>query len=93
MEPRSSTMRMGIHADTLAAAFEKADQIFLFQANNLDWDIAEHMHSLGERCHVFTDIETMVSLIAEQHQSGDQIVIMSNGAFGNTHKKLIKALS
>jgi len=51
------------------------------------------MHGLGERCHVFTDIETMVSLIAEQHQSGDQIVIMSNGAFGNTHKKLIKALS
>ncbi len=93
MEPRSNTMRMGIHAETLAASFEKADQILLFQADNVDWDIAKHMHELGDRCKVFTDIEAMISLIAKQHQPGDQIVIMSNGAFGGIHKRLIDILN
>ena len=93
MEPRSNTMRMGYHAKTLAAAFEKADQILLFQADNVDWDIAKHMTELGERCRVFKDLGAIVSLVAEQHQPGDQIVVMSNGGFGGIHKKLIEALS
>ncbi len=93
MEPRSNTMRMGFHAKTLAASFKKADQVFLFQADNVDWDMAKHMAELGKRCRVFTDIESIVSLITEQHQTGDQIVIMSNGGFGSIHKKLIEALS
>lgn len=93
MEPRSNTMRMGYHAETLASSFEKADQVLLFQAENIDWDIAKHMTELGERCRVFKDIEAIVSLIAEQHQAGDQIVVMSNGAFGGIHKKIIEALS
>jgi UDP-N-acetylmuramate: L-alanyl-gamma-D-glutamyl-meso-diaminopimelate ligase len=93
MEPRSNTMRMGYHAETLAGSFEKADQVLLFQADNVDWDIAENMTELGERCRVFKDIEAIVSLIAEQHQPGDQIVVMSNGGFGGIHKKLIEVLS
>jgi UDP-N-acetylmuramate: L-alanyl-gamma-D-glutamyl-meso-diaminopimelate ligase len=93
MEPRSNTMKMGVHAKTLAASFEKADKVLFFQADNVDWDIAGHMTELGERCQVFKDIDSIVNLIAEQHQTGDQIVIMSNGGFGNIHKKLIEALS
>jgi len=93
MEPRSNTMRMGIHSETLAASFEKADQVLLFQADNVDWDIAKYMAELGERCLVFKDIEKIISFISEKHQTGDQIVIMSNGGFGGIHKKLIEALS
>jgi UDP-N-acetylmuramate: L-alanyl-gamma-D-glutamyl-meso-diaminopimelate ligase len=93
MEPRSNTMRMGIHADTLSGSFVNADLVLLYQADNVDWDIAEHMNELGERCRVFTDIEAIVNLIAEQHQPGDHIVIMSNGGFGGIHKKLINILS
>ena len=93
MEPRSNTMRMGYHAETLAVSFEKADQVLLFQADNVDWDIAKHMSELGERCQVFRDIDEIIRLIVEQHQTGDQIVIMSNGGFGGIHKKLIEALS
>ena len=93
MEPRSNTMRMGVHAKTLAAAFAEADQIVLFQADNVDWDIAENMAELGDRCRVFKDIDDIVSLIAAQHQPGDYIVVMSNGGFGGIHKKLIDVLS
>lgn len=93
MEPRSNTMRMGVHAKTLASSFEIADQVLLFQADNVVWNIADHMDELGDRCTVFTNIEEIVNLIVEQHQFGDQIVIMSNGGFGSIHKKLIEALS
>lgn len=93
MEPRSNTMRMGIHAETLAASFKDADQILLFQADNVNWDIAQYMTQLGERCQVFTDIDEILALIVSQHQQGDQIVVMSNGGFGGIHKKLIEALS
>lgn len=93
MEPRSNTMRMGIHAETLASSFAIADQVLLFQADNVDWNIADHMNELGERCQVFTNIDDIIELIVEQHQTGDQIVIMSNGAFGNIHNKLIEALN
>ncbi len=93
MEPRSNTMKMGVHAETLAGAFVEADQVLLFQADNVGWDIAKHMNELGDRCRVFKDIEEIVTLIAEQHQPGDHIVIMSNGGFGGLHKKLIDILS
>jgi UDP-N-acetylmuramate: L-alanyl-gamma-D-glutamyl-meso-diaminopimelate ligase len=93
MEPRSNTMRMGIHANTLASSFADADLVLLYQADNLDWDIVEHMDELGSRCRVFTDIEAIVNLITEQHQPGDHIVIMSNGGFGGIHKRLIEVLS
>jgi len=92
MEPRSNTMRMGIHAKTLSNAFVDADQVLLFQADNVDWDIAAHMSDLGDRCRVFTDIEDIISLISKEHQQGDHIVIMSNGGFGGLHKKLIDVL-
>jgi UDP-N-acetylmuramate: L-alanyl-gamma-D-glutamyl-meso-diaminopimelate ligase len=92
MEPRSNTMKMGVHADTLASAFVDADQIMLFQADNVAWDIAQHMHALGNRCRVFKNIEEIVALIVEEQQLNDHIVIMSNGAFGGLHKKLIAAL-
>ncbi len=93
MEPRSNTMKMGVHAETLAGAFVEADQVLLFQGDNVGWDIAKHMDKLGDRCRVFKDIEEIVTLIAQQRQPGDHIVIMSNGGFGGLHKKLIDVLS
>jgi len=93
MEPRSNTMRMGIHADILVGSFVNADQVLLYQADNLDWDIAGQMTELGDRCRVFTDIDAIIESVTEQSQPGDLIVIMSNGGFGGIHKKLIKAIS
>ncbi len=93
MEPRSNTMRMGIHADTLSAAFADADQVFLYQAKDLKWNIAEYMNELGNRCQVFVDVDKIVESVSSEVQPQDHIVIMSNGAFGDIHQKLIERLS
>ncbi len=93
MEPRSNTMRMGVHADTLAQSLEDADKAIIFQADNVTWDIASHVAELGDRCEVFTDIDAIVENIAADWQPGDHIVIMSNGGFGGIHDKLTQVFS
>ncbi len=93
MEPRSNTMRMGVHADTLAQSLQDADKAIIFQADNVTWDIASHVAELGDRCEVFTDIDAIVENIAADWQPGDHIVIMSNGGFGGIHDKLTQVFS
>ncbi len=93
MEPRSNTMKMGVHADTLAASLANADIVLIYQADSVQWDIKQHMTELGERCQVFTDINAIVEFVASKHKPHDYIVIMSNGGFEGIHEKLRKSLS
>jgi len=93
MEPRSNTMRMGVHAETLSAAFADADRVFLYQSKDLKWNISNHMNELGNRCQVFEDVDRIVELVGNEAQPRDYIVIMSNGAFGGIYKKLIERLN
>jgi UDP-N-acetylmuramate: L-alanyl-gamma-D-glutamyl-meso-diaminopimelate ligase len=86
-------MRMGVHAETLSTSFADADRIFLYQAKDLKWNIADHMNELGDRCRVFEDVDKIVELVGEETQPHDYIVIMSNGAFGGIYQKLIKRLN
>lgn len=93
MEPRSNTMRMGIHAKTLVSSLQDADHILIYQADNIDWEIADYTVKLGARCQVFKDIPSIVGKIGGLYRSGDHIVIMSNGGFGNIREQLIEVLS
>ena len=93
LEPRSNTMRMGVHQAALAEALTKADVIELFRPAKLDWDIAEVVASGGGRIVASDNIDTIVDRLEEMVKSGDHIVIMSNGGFGGLHDKLIERLS
>ncbi len=93
MEPRSNTMRMGVHAETLSAAFTDADRIFLYQPKDLKWNISDHMNELGNRCQVFENVDKIAELVSKEAQPHDNIVIMSNGAFGGIYQKLIERLN
>ncbi|MGB5425454.1 MAG: UDP-N-acetylmuramate:L-alanyl-gamma-D-glutamyl-meso-diaminopimelate ligase, partial [Gammaproteobacteria bacterium] len=41
LEPRSNTMRMGVHRDSLAASMQGADCIWLHEPSGLDWPLSE----------------------------------------------------
>ncbi len=92
LEPRSNTMRMGIHRETLAPALASADHVFLFQPAELEWDLTEVARILGPCARVYTDITELVASIARTAQTGDQVLVMSNGAFDNIHARLEQAL-
>lgn len=93
LEPRSNTMRMGVFKDQLAAALAPADQVFLYQALELPWNLMDVATALEGRAQVWDSIEAMVLAICSQTQLGDHILIMSNGAFGGIHERLLAALA
>jgi UDP-N-acetylmuramate: L-alanyl-gamma-D-glutamyl-meso-diaminopimelate ligase len=92
LEPRSNTMRMGVFKDQLAAALTTADKVFLYQAPELPWSLEGVVTALNGRGQVLTSIETMVAKICSEAQFDDHILIMSNGAFGGIHERLLLAL-
>lgn len=86
IEPRSNTMKMGVHKDTLADSIKDADQVYWFMADTQDWSLPA---SAG-RC--FSDLQQLIDAIISDAQAGDHIVFMSNGGFSGIHGKVKHAL-
>ncbi len=92
LEPRSASMKMGVHRETLAAALQTADRVFVYQAPNVNWDVTAAMQTLAERVSISTALQELVGNVAAETKPGDHVVIMSNGGFGGFHEKLIEQL-
>ena len=92
MEPRSNTMRMGIHQKTLADSFAAADKVLFYQPDNINWDLKSQTENLGEKRAIFTSIDDIIVNIIRMAKSGDHVVIMSNGGFGGIQQRLVSRL-
>jgi UDP-N-acetylmuramate: L-alanyl-gamma-D-glutamyl-meso-diaminopimelate ligase len=93
MEPRSNTMRMGVHRDELARSFADADRVFVLGSQQLGWDPAETLAPLGTKLAVRTDVEQLLGDLLADLGHGDQVVLMSNGGFQGLPLKLERALA
>lgn len=93
LEPRSNTMKMGVHRDTLAPSLAESDAVSLYQAPDLSWQLSVVSEGLGEKCRIFTGVEEIIDDIAASAEAGDHIVIMSNGGFQGLHQRLIQRLA
>ena len=92
LEPRSNTMRLGVHNAALAASLAAADQVFVYAPPDLGWDAAAVFAGLGERAAVLDSLEAIVERVSAETDAGDQVLVMSNGGFGGIHQKLLDAL-
>ena len=92
LEPRSNTMKLGVMKAQLPDSLQQADMVFAY-AGGIDWDLSTTLAPLGHRAHVESDLDTLVNTIADQAQTGDQILVMSNGGFGGIHTQLLQALT
>jgi UDP-N-acetylmuramate: L-alanyl-gamma-D-glutamyl-meso-diaminopimelate ligase len=92
LEPRSNTMKMGTVKDALAGSLRGADAVFCYAAS-LGWDVAGALAPLGARATVHDDLPALVQAVASSATPGDHILVMSNGAFGGVHDKLLAALA
>ncbi len=81
MEPRSNTMRMGVHGDALAQSFAVADRVFVLGGSTLGWDPADTLAAVGSRLVVTTDVDALLKGLLAELAAGDQVVLMSNGSF------------
>ncbi len=88
-EPRSNTMRMGIHGKKLIEAFEQADFVYMYRAPNVIWNESERA---DDNFFVFDSVSGLLDALIEQVTASDSILIMSNGGFENLRSRLIAAL-
>lgn len=98
LEPRSNTMKLGTMKEALPGSLVDADLVFGYGASGngkdaLGWDLAEALSPLGDKARAFNDLPALVQAIAQSAQSGDQILVMSNGGFGGVHQKILDALA
>ena len=91
-EPRSATMKRGVHQETLAQALALADQCFLYQAQDLSWNLSHMMQHSSVDCHVFVDVEQLAQDLLVQLLPYDVVVIMSNGSFDGLHQSLVEGV-
>ncbi len=91
VEPRSNTMRMGIHTESLAKSLAEADQAILFQPENLGWALGGLKNYAGniEICKTLDEIIAKLKLEARY---GGHFVLMSNGSFGGIYTRLQQEL-
>lgn len=92
LEPRSNTMRMGIHKDSIAESLQAADQILLYQSAALGWDLSPVVSASKKTARVFDDVENIIEHVCASASTGDHVLIMSNGGFESIHSRLLAAL-
>ncbi|WP_258953814.1 UDP-N-acetylmuramate:L-alanyl-gamma-D-glutamyl-meso-diaminopimelate ligase [Yersinia similis] len=92
LEPRSNTMKLGLCKNELAPSLGRADEVFLFQPQHIPWQVVEVAEACIQPAYWSADIDQLVDMIVKTAQSGDHILVMSNGGFGGIHDKLLSAL-
>lgn len=91
LEPRSNTMKLGVMKSALPVSLKDADLVFCYQAN-LGWDASEALAPISSKTQVHDDLKQLVEAVVQAAQTGDQVLVMSNGGFGGIHQKLLDAL-
>ena len=93
LEPRSNTMKMGVHKDTLANSWQKADEVYLYEPEGMDWSLVDSVAHSNAPTHCFRDVEKIVQGVCNVAQPGDHILVMSNGGFEGIHSRILDALN
>ena len=92
LEPRSNTMRAGVHAHELGPALMAADHVWLKTGEDIDWDPNVALAPLEGRFKSVTRVDDMLQQIKNNLNPGDHVVFMSNGGFEAAPRRLAEYL-
>jgi UDP-N-acetylmuramate: L-alanyl-gamma-D-glutamyl-meso-diaminopimelate ligase len=93
LEPRSNTMRAGIHIDELGPALVAADRVWLKTGDGINWDPQEALAPLEGRGRVVTRTDDLLQQMHDAVREGDHVVFMSNGGFDAAPARFCSLLS
>jgi UDP-N-acetylmuramate: L-alanyl-gamma-D-glutamyl-meso-diaminopimelate ligase len=93
LEPRSNTMRAGVHADELGPALIAADSVWLRAGAGIDWDPNVALAPLDGRGKMVVRTADMLEQLLDQAKPGDHVVFMSNGGFESAQHRFCTALN
>ncbi|MGB5244974.1 MAG: UDP-N-acetylmuramate:L-alanyl-gamma-D-glutamyl-meso-diaminopimelate ligase [Woeseia sp.] len=92
LEPRSNTMKLGVHDDVLGTALSGADQVIMYCPEQMQQLEAATRKLLRERFRSFPDYGELVLGVRDLLQDGDHVIFMSNGGFGGARQQLTHML-
>lgn len=93
IEPRSNTMRMGVHKNALNQSVTDADDVLWYQPPNVDWAMDEIVNKSPVPAKLLRNLDELIHCAISISEPNTHIVIMSNGGFGGVHQKLIEHLT
>ncbi|OHX34975.1 UDP-N-acetylmuramate:L-alanyl-gamma-D-glutamyl-meso-diaminopimelate ligase [Methylomonas sp. LWB] len=91
VEPRSNTMRLGVHTQSLAESLSQADQAIIFQPDGLGWDLSQLL-KYANNIEICNSLDAIVETIRAEAGGVCHVLLMSNGSFGGIYQRLRDAL-
>jgi UDP-N-acetylmuramate: L-alanyl-gamma-D-glutamyl-meso-diaminopimelate ligase len=100
-EPRSATACRRMHQDAYARAFEAADEVLLapLGRSNLPAEealdlarLASDLNGRGKAAQALPSVDAIIEHLARSVTPGSVVALLSNGAFGGIHAKLLAQL-
>jgi UDP-N-acetylmuramate: L-alanyl-gamma-D-glutamyl-meso-diaminopimelate ligase len=92
LEPRSNTMRSGVHITELGPALIAADRVWLLAGEGIDWDPQEALAPLEGRGRVVNRSDDLLAQMLDTVKPGDYVVFMSNGGFDSVPARFSRVL-
>jgi UDP-N-acetylmuramate: L-alanyl-gamma-D-glutamyl-meso-diaminopimelate ligase len=97
-EPRSATACRALHQEAYRRAFDAADHVLLAPLGRTNVPEAERLDikrlasELGPKAEAVSSVDTIVERLAQGARAGDTVALLSNGAFGGVHEKVLSVL-
>ncbi|MEO6599155.1 MAG: Mur ligase family protein [Polyangiaceae bacterium] len=101
-EPRSATACRRMHQDEYTRAFDAADEVLLapLGRSNLPPEealdltrLASDLNGRGKAAQALPSVDAIVDYLARNVTQGSVVALLSNGAFGGIHAKLLERLA
>jgi UDP-N-acetylmuramate: L-alanyl-gamma-D-glutamyl-meso-diaminopimelate ligase len=98
-EPRSATACRALHQEAYARAFDAADRVLLAPLGRTNvpegerLDVDRLARDLGPKATAMESVDAIVERLVAEARSGDTIALLSNGAFGGIHGRLLAGLA
>jgi UDP-N-acetylmuramate: L-alanyl-gamma-D-glutamyl-meso-diaminopimelate ligase len=92
IEPRSNTMKLGVHNAELGNSLADADCIWMYRPKDMNAGFDASLSGLGDRLRMFADYDQLVTDLSARVMPGDQVIFMSNGGFGAARQTLTAVL-
>jgi UDP-N-acetylmuramate: L-alanyl-gamma-D-glutamyl-meso-diaminopimelate ligase len=87
VEPRSNTMRLGVHTQSLAESLAQADTAIIYQPDNLGWDLSQ-LQQYADNIQICNSLEAIIEQIKAEAGGVCHVLLMSNGSFGGIYQRL-----
>lgn len=98
-EPRSATACRAFHQHEYVWAFGHADRVLFAPLGRTNVPEAERLDlgrladEIGEKAVAAESVDAILARIVERAEPGDTVALLSNGAFGGIHERLLHALA